>query len=124
MDPSCDIPGVALTVPPDRFPDPLKDVAADGPGPVTAVLAGGCFWCVEAVYRELEGVLEVVSGYAGGTADTADYRTVCSGTTDHAEAIRSTYDPSKVTYGQLLRVFFATHDPTTKDRQGPDWGRQ
>ena len=91
----------------------------------TAVLAGGCFWCVEAVYLQLDGVRSVTSGYAGGTADTADYDTVCTGTTGHAEAVEIRYDPTKLTYGKLLKVFFSiAHDPTTRDRQGPDVGRQ
>jgi peptide-methionine (S)-S-oxide reductase len=125
MDRSCDIPGAALTVTPDRFPDPIRDLEPTGQGPRTAVLAGGCFWCVEAVYRQLDGVLEVVSGYAGGTAETADYKTVCTGTTDHAEAVRVTYDPTRIRYGELLKVFFSVaHDPTQLDRQGNDRGRQ
>lgn len=125
MDPSCDIPGAALSVTPDRFPEPVRDLAPDGSGPQTAVLAGGCFWCVEAVYRELDGVLVVVSGYAGGTAETADYRTVCGGRTDHAEVVRITFDPTRISYGQLLKVFFSVaHDPTQLDRQGNDRGRQ
>jgi peptide-methionine (S)-S-oxide reductase len=90
----------------------------------TAVFAGGCFWCTEAVFEQLKGVSDVTSGYAGDTKETANYETVCSGATNHAEAIRITYDPSKITFGQLLRVFFTTHDPTTKDQQGPDHGRQ
>ena len=111
-------------VSPERFPDPAID-AAPASGDATAVLAGGCFWCVEAVYLQLDGVRTVKSGYAGGTADTADYETVCTGTTDHAEAVEIAYDPSKVSYGRLLKVFFSiAHDPTTKDRQGPDSGRQ
>ncbi len=89
-----------------------------------AVFAGGCFWCVEAVFEEIGGVIEVASGYAGGTAETANYAAVCSGTTGHAEAVKIVYDPAKVSYEQLLRVHFATHDPTTKDRQGPDEGPQ
>jgi peptide-methionine (S)-S-oxide reductase len=89
------------------------------------VLAGGCFWCVEAVYKNLDGVSSVKSGYAGGTAETADYETVCTGTTDHAESVEVGYDPSKLSYGQILKVFFSiAHDPTQKDRQGPDSGRQ
>ncbi|HET6342484.1 MAG TPA: peptide-methionine (S)-S-oxide reductase MsrA [Gemmatimonadota bacterium] len=125
MDRSCDIPGATLTVTPDRFPDPIRDLEPTGPGPRTAVLAGGCFWCVEAVYRQLDGVLEVVSGYAGGTAETADYKTVCTGTTDHAEAVRVTYDPTRIRFGELLKVFFSVaHDPTQLDRQGNDRGRQ
>jgi peptide-methionine (S)-S-oxide reductase len=111
-------------VSPEQFPDPVID-AAPASGDETAVLAGGCFWCVEAVYLQLDGVSSVKSGYAGGTADTADYETVCSGTTDHAEAVELRYDPTKLTYGKLLKVFFSiAHDPTTRDRQGPDVGRQ
>ncbi len=107
------------------LPEPAADAPrADQPGAATAVFAGGCFWCVEAVFEQLEGVSDVVSGYAGGEAQTADYRQVSAGRTDHAEVVRVTYDPSKITYGQLLRVFFATHDPTTLNRQGPDVGRQ
>lgn len=125
MDRSCDIPGVALTVTPERFPDPIRDLEPGARGPRAVVLAGGCFWCVEAVYRQLDGVLEVVSGYAGGTAETADYKTVCSGRTDHAEAVRVTYDPARIGYGDLLKVFFSVaHDPTQLDRQGNDRGRQ
>ena len=90
-----------------------------------AILAGGCFWCTEAVYRELDGVTSIVPGYAGGTEDTADYETVCTGRTQHAEAIRITYDPARLTYGQILKVFFSVaHDPTQKDRQGNDVGPQ
>jgi len=111
-------------VSPEKVPDPAID-ATPASGDATAVLAGGCFWCVEAVYLQLDGVRTVKSGYAGGTADTADYETVCTGTTDHAEAVEIAYDPSKVSYGKLLKVFFSiAHDPTTKDRQGPDAGRQ
>lgn len=108
-----------------RLPEPEADVSTpDESKHRTAVLAAGCFWCVEAVFEQLEGVSEVVSGYAGGSADTADYEQVARGLTEHAEAVRITYDPSKITYGQLLRVFFATHDPTQVNRQGPDVGRQ
>jgi peptide-methionine (S)-S-oxide reductase len=90
-----------------------------------AVLAGGCFWCVEAVFKELRGVRSVRSGYAGGTAATADYRTVCTGGTDHAEVIEVRYDAGQTTFGQLLKIFFSiAHDPTQKDRQGNDTGRQ
>ena len=111
-------------VSPERFPDPVID-AVPASGDETAVLAGGCFWCVEAVYLQLDGVSSVKSGYAGGTADTADYESVCSGTTDHAEAVEIRYDRSKLTYGKLLKVFFSiAHDPTTRDRQGADVGRQ
>src|SRR5579859_4955337 len=111
-------------VSPERFPDPVLD-AAPATGEQTAVLAGGCFWCVEAVYLQLDGVRSVKSGYAGGTAETADYETVCSGATDHAEAVQIRYDPEKLSYGKLLKVFFSiAHDPTTRDRQGADVGRQ
>ncbi|MGH7550054.1 MAG: peptide-methionine (S)-S-oxide reductase MsrA [Gemmatimonadota bacterium] len=124
MDRSCDIPGAGLVVAPGLVPDPDRDIEPRS-APQTAVLAGGCFWCVEAVYRELDGVLEVVSGYAGGTAETADYRTVCSGRTNHAEAVRVRFDPARISYGQLLKVFFSVaHDPTQLDRQGNDRGRQ
>ncbi len=91
----------------------------------TAVLAGGCFWCLEAVFRELHGVLKVDSGYCGGTPDTADYEQVTTGRTDHAEAVRISYDPRQIRYEDLLTVFFSiAHDPTQKDRQGNDRGRQ
>jgi peptide-methionine (S)-S-oxide reductase len=121
------IEGTSLRVSPDQFPDPAVDLPA---GDANAsrqqvVLAGGCFWCTEAVYRQLDGVLDVVPGYAGGTRETADYETVCTGRTDHAEAIRITYDPAKVTFGQILKVFFSVaHDPTQLNRQGADRGRQ
>jgi len=90
-----------------------------------AVLAGGCFWCLEAVFRELSGVLKVEPGYCGGSQDTADYEQVCAGGTDHAEAVRIQYDQNQITYDALLKVFFSVaHDPTQKDRQGNDRGRQ
>src|SRR6202049_3300581 len=113
-------------VSPEEFPDPVVDTAlADKTGQSRAVLAGGGFWCVEPVYKTLEGVSSVKSGYAGGTADTADYETVSSGTTDHAESVEVVYDPSRISYGQILKVFFAiAHDPTQLNRQGPDTGRQ
>jgi peptide methionine sulfoxide reductase msrA/msrB len=112
----------------------LADPAAAGSSPAagadasperaTAVFAGGCFWCTEAVFEELDGVIDAVSGYAGGTRETADYETVCTGTTGHAESIEIIYDPRKISYEKLLAVFFATHDPTTKNRQGNDVGPQ
>ena len=112
-------------VSPEKFPDPAVDTPL-APGPEgVAILAGGCFWCVEAVYKQLDGVASVTSGYAGGTANTADYQTVSSGRTDHAEAVEVRFDPGRVSYGQLLKVFFSiAHDPTQRDRQGPDVGRQ
>jgi len=91
----------------------------------TAVFAGGCFWGVDAVFRHVKGVTEVQSGYAGGTATTATYQQVSSGTTDHAEAVHVTFDPARVSYQKLLEVFFkVAHDPTQLDRQGPDVGSQ
>jgi peptide-methionine (S)-S-oxide reductase len=113
-------------VSPEDFPDPIVDSALAGkPGQSRAVLAGGCFWCVEAVYKNLDGVSSVKSGYAGGSAETADYATVSTGSTDHAEAVEVLYDPGRITYGQILRVFFSiAHDPTQRNRQGPDTGRQ
>ena len=94
-------------------------------GEQTAVVAGGCFWGVEAVFEALTGVKDVVSGYAGGSKTSANYHVVSSGTTGHAESVRITYDPAKVWSGQLLRVFFAVaHDPTQLNRQGPDEGPQ
>jgi peptide-methionine (S)-S-oxide reductase len=92
--------------------------------PATAVLAMGCFWCSEAVFEAVNGVSDVVSGYAGGGKENATYEQVGSGKTNHAESIKITYDPSKISYGEILRIFFATSEPTVKDRQGPDWGRQ
>src|SRR5688572_8197037 len=110
----------------DQFPDPATDIPLTSePSTQRAVFAGGCFWCTEAVYRQLQGVTDVKSGYAGGTAETADYKSVCSGTTKHAEAIEITYDGSKTTFGQLLKIFFSVaHDPTQLNRQGNDVGRQ
>lgn len=123
---SCDVRGASLKVSPDHFPDPVEDLQAGSQAsPARAVLAAGCFWCVEAVFRELDGVLDVVSGYAGGDAATADYRSVCSGTTEHAEVVEITYDPRRISYGRLLKVFFSVaHDPTQLNRQGNDRGRQ
>jgi peptide-methionine (S)-S-oxide reductase len=89
-----------------------------------ATLAGGCFWCLEAVYKELRGVGRVVSGYAGGHVDNPTYREVCDGATGHAEVVQITFDPSAVSYRELLEVFFTIHDPTTLNRQGADVGTQ
>ena len=89
-----------------------------------ATLAGGCFWCTEAVYQNLKGVQSVESGYIGGNNADPTYEQVCSGTTGHAEAIRITYDPAMISYADLLDIFFATHDPTTLNRQGNDVGTQ
>lgn len=115
-----------LRLAPDSVPDPALDIdPAAQAGESVAVLAGGCFWCVEGVYRQLDGVLEAVSGYTGGTPETANYKAVCTGTTGHAEAVRVRFDPSRLSYGRLLKVFFAiAHDPTTPNRQGNDVGPQ
>lgn len=90
----------------------------------TATLAGGCFWCTEAVYQNLDGVDSVESGYIGGTVPDPSYEEVCSGRTGHAEAIRVVFDPDRISYADLLDIFFATHDPTTLNRQGNDVGTQ
>jgi peptide-methionine (S)-S-oxide reductase len=106
-----------------NFPAPTQDVTAQGEQ--TAVLAGGCFWGVEAVFERLTGVKDVVSGFAGGTKNSANYDIVSTGTTGHAEAVKITYDPAKISYGRLLQIFFAVaHDPTQLNRQGPDEGPQ
>src|SRR5690242_20542239 len=89
-----------------------------------ATLGGGCFWCLEAVYKELRGVSAVMSGYAGGETANPTYYQVCAGTTGHAEVVQVTFDPDQVSYADILRVFFAIHDPTTLNRQGNDVGTQ
>jgi peptide-methionine (S)-S-oxide reductase len=89
-----------------------------------ATLGGGCFWCLEAVYKDLRGVRSVMSGYAGGQVANPSYQAVCTGTTGHAEVVQVKFDPDEVSYADLLRVFFTIHDPTTKDRQGHDVGPQ
>ena len=111
------------------FPDPAVDskslVGDLLKGDQTAVLAGGCFWCVEAVFRQIAGVDQVVSGYTGGDAATAHYDMVSTGKTGHVESVKITYNPRKISYGQLLKVFFqVAHDPTQLNRQGPDVGPQ
>ena len=108
------------------IPDPAVDTPlAKTQGTQTAVLAGGCFWGVEAVFEHVKGVTEVRSGYSGGAASDAQYEKVGMGETGHAESVQITYDPSQVSYGQLLKVFFSVaHDPTQKNRQGPDVGTQ
>jgi peptide-methionine (S)-S-oxide reductase len=109
-----------------EIPDPVFDAPlASAKGKQTAVLAGGCFWGVEAVYEHVKGVAEAKSGYSGGSAGEADYHKVSTGQTGHAEAVQITYDPSQISYGQLLKVFFSVaHNPTELNRQGPDRGTQ
>ena len=115
-----------LRVRPDGVPEPEHDIdPAAAPAESVAVLAGGCFWCVEGVFRMLDGVLDVVSGYAGGAAETANYRDVCSGRTGHAEVVQLRFDPARISFGRILRLFFAiAHDPTQLNRQGNDVGTQ
>jgi peptide-methionine (S)-S-oxide reductase len=107
-------------------PAPSLDLlAVPRDGTETAVLAGGCFWGVQGVYQHVKGVSRAESGYVGGSPDTADYESVTTGTTGHAESVRITYDPAQVTYGQILHIFFSVvHDPTQLNRQGPDTGSQ
>jgi peptide-methionine (S)-S-oxide reductase len=108
------------------LPDPAADIPlAKASGTETAVFAGGCFWGVEAVFESLKGVSKAVSGYSGGKTASPSYEQVSSGMTGHAESVKVTYDPSKVSYGTLLKVFFQiAHDPTELNRQGPDTGTQ
>lgn len=107
-------------------PAPVVDAKrAAAPGQQTAVVAGGCFWGIQAVFQHVKGVISATSGYAGGSAKTAEYETVSTGETGHAESVQIVYDPSQITYGELLRVFFSVaHDPTQLNRQGPDEGTQ
>lgn len=114
---------MSLTIDPWSFP--AAEFDPKGEGKKSIVLGGGCFWCVEAVFKELNGVTDVRPGYAGGTRATADYKTVSSGRTDHAEVVEVVYDAARIGLGEILKVFFAiAHDPTEVDRQGPDVGRQ
>lgn len=94
------------------------------PGNQFATLGGGCFWCLEAVYEELQGVVDVESGYSGGQVAQPTYRQVCDGNTGHAEVVRIEFDPARISYREILEVFFVIHDPTTPDRQGNDVGSQ
>lgn len=102
----------------------MNDTTKEGANLETAVFAGGCFWCIETLFQDLKGVEKVESGYSGGTTPNPTYKEVCTGTTGHAEVIKITFDPSVITYEQLLTVFFHVHDPTTLNRQGADAGTQ
>ena len=123
--------GVALRIAPSAaatdahvVPAPAIDEAATAPTEV-AVLAGGCFWGVQGVYQHVDGVINAVSGYAGGEKKTAEYEVVSTGTTGHAESVRVTFDPRKISYGRILQIYFSVaHDPTELNRQGPDSGTQ
>ena len=107
------------------IPAPAFDETPSGAATATATFAGGCFWGVQGVFQRVQGVLKAVSGYAGGKQETAHYEMVGSGTTGHAETVQITYDPSKITYGKLLQIYFSVaHDPTQLNRQGPDRGPQ
>jgi peptide-methionine (S)-S-oxide reductase len=119
---SCNAADNAITA----FPNPAVDaLIATSKGEQTAVVAGGCFWGIQAVFQHVKGVTNATSGYSGGAANTAEYELVSTGETGHAESVKITYDPSQITYGQLLRVFFSVaHDPTQLNRQGPDSGTQ
>ena len=117
---ACSGASAAVTI-----PSPVVDEArVTTKGERTAVLAGGCFWGIEAVFDHVKGVKSSVSGYSGGTQATAQYDIVSTGTTGHAESVQIVYDPSQVSYGQLLQIFFSVHDPTELNRQGPDDGTQ
>ena len=126
--------GLGLSFPQDRaraddaaraLPPPAIDLPPTGSGAQTAVFAGGCFWGVQGVFQHVKGVTKAVSGYAGGTVPDPGYEQVSSGRTGHAESVRVTFDPSRVSYGKLLQIFFSVAlDPTQVDRQGPDWGTQ
>jgi len=117
----CSVAGATVAL-----PDPLVDAPlAQTKGEQTAVLAGGCFWGIEAVFDHVKGVIQAESGYCGGSADTAHYEIVSGGRTGHAESVRVKYDPSQISFGRLLKIFFSVaHDPTQLNRQGPDHGTQ
>jgi peptide-methionine (S)-S-oxide reductase len=118
---ACSANARAVTLPDPAFDEPRAAAAASS----TAVFAGGCFWGVQAVFQHVKGVTKAVSGYAGGAANTAKYDLVSGGETGHAESVQVTYDPSQVTFGQLLKVYFSVaHNPTELNRQGPDHGTQ
>ena len=118
---TCNAAGTSVAIPNPSVDAPLATTKSQQ----TAVLAGGCFWGIQAVFEHLKGVIRATSGYSGGSAETAQYDRVSSGRTGHAEAVQVTYDPSQISYGQLLKVFFSVaHDPTQLNQQGPDVGTQ
>ncbi|PPR79185.1 MAG: Peptide methionine sulfoxide reductase MsrA [Alphaproteobacteria bacterium MarineAlpha2_Bin1] len=109
---------------PKNFPEPQIDVAPSS-AKQTAILGGGCFWCVEQIYDEIHGIESVISGYSGGSSDSANYEAVCSGNTDHIEVVKIKFDSNKITFGTILKLFFSVvHDPTQIERQGADIGLQ
>ena len=117
---------IASSAPQTKLPEPLSDISTTtGTGKQTVVLSGGCFWGMEAVFEHLKGVSDVISGYSGGNPATAHYDLVSSGQTGHAESVKITYDPSQISYSQLLKIYFlVARDPTELNRQGPDSGTQ
>lgn len=118
---SCSVPQAHA----DDIPAPIEDIKAPADQTTaTAIFAGGCFWCTEAAFEKVPGVTDVVSGYCGGSKEDANYEKICSGKTKHAEAIKITYNPQKVSFGKLMHVLFYAIDPTTRDAQGPDTGPQ
>lgn len=118
---ACNAAGATVAIPSPTVDAPL----APARGQQTAVVAGGCFWGIQAVFEHIKGVIRATSGYSGGAADTAQYEKVSSGRTGHAESVQVAYDPSQISYGQLLKVFFSVaHDPTQLNQQGPDVGTQ
>jgi peptide-methionine (S)-S-oxide reductase len=132
---ACSVPHLILSSPPAnsaptlaagmKIAPPVDIRETKAKGEQTIVLAGGCFWGVEAVFEQLKGVSSVVSGYSGGTVATANYNAVSNGTTSHAEAVKIVYDPNQISYGQLLKIYFLiAHDPTQVNRQSPDIGTQ
>jgi peptide-methionine (S)-S-oxide reductase len=118
---TCNVAGAPVAIPNPTVDAPLAPTKSQQ----TAVLAGGCFWGIQAVFEHLKGVIRATSGYSGGSAETAQYERVSTGSTGHAESVQVIYDPSQISYGQLLKVFFSVaHDPTQLNRQGPDTGTQ
>lgn len=107
-----------------EIPEAGTTIQADTTGLAKATFAGGCFWCTEAYFERVKGVEAVLSGYTGGKEQNPTYEQVSAGNTSHAEAVQVYYDPKQVSYSELVEIFFATHDPTTLNRQGPDWGKQ
>lgn len=115
----------AVAESPHAIPAPTVDEPASSATSEVAILAGGCFWGVQGVFQHVDGVTDVVSGYAGGSKQTAEYGTVSTGSTGHAELVKITFDPQRISYGHILQIFFSiVHDPTELDRQGPDTGTQ
>jgi peptide-methionine (S)-S-oxide reductase len=119
--PTCSSSSPVVSLPDPKLDNPLSMEK----GQETAIVAGGCFWGIQAVFQHVRGVIRATSGYSGGAANTATYEKVCSGRTGHAEAVEVVFDPSQITFGQILKVFFSVaHDPTELNRQGPDTGTQ